>query len=154
MKEKAQTANNEVAIASTLQKIQIEVATQMHFPAQETIVKSLNRYKRKFDNALPQILHRKNIEFPEEFKDFVAYDKEKMITRSSSYLLLTEMLHLLETTTDLWLGDGTFQQCPDMLYQLCTIHVTVGSYNPPCIYALLPNQTEKTYHDFTQPSCS
>ena len=37
-----------------------------------------------------------------------------------------------------------------MLYQLYTIHVTIGGYNPPCIYALLPNKTEKTYHDFTQ----
>ena len=63
---------------------------------------------------------------------------------------LTEMLLLLETTKDLWLGDGTFKQCPDMFYQLYTIHVTIGGYNPPCIYALLPNKTEKTYHDFTQ----
>ena len=37
-----------------------------------------------------------------------------------------------------------------MLYQLYTIHVKIGGYNPLCIYALLPNKTEKTYHDFTQ----
>ena len=48
------------------------------------------------------------------------------------------------------LGDGTFKQFPDMFYQLYTIHVTIGGYNQPCIYALLPNKTEKTYHDFTQ----
>ena len=28
--------------------------------------------------------------------------------------------------------------------------VWIGGYNPPCIYALLPNKTEKTYHDLTQ----
>ena len=60
------------------------------------------------------------------------------------------MLLLLEITNDLWLGYGTFKQCPDMFYHLYTIHVPNGGYNPPCIYALLPNKSEKTYHDFTQ----
>ena len=44
MKEKALTTTNYVAIASTLQENQNDVATQMNLPPQETIVKSLNRY--------------------------------------------------------------------------------------------------------------
>ena len=66
-----------MAIASTFQEIQNDVATQMNLPPQETIVKSLNRYKRKFANALPHIPHRKDFQFPEEFIDFVAFDKGK-----------------------------------------------------------------------------
>ena len=57
MKEKALTTANYVAIASILQEIQNDVATQMNLRPQETIVKSLNRYKRKFANALPHIPH-------------------------------------------------------------------------------------------------
>ena len=150
MKEKALTTTNYVAIASTLQEIQNDVATQMNLPPQETIVKSLNRYKRKFANALPHIPHGKDFQIPEEFEDFVAFDRGKDEPERFIIFALTEMLLLLETTKDLWLGDGTFKQCPDMFYQLYTIHVTIGGYNPPCIYALLPNKTEKTYHDFTQ----
>ena len=83
-------------------------------------------------------------------QNFVAFDKGKDEPERFIKFALTEMLLLLETTKDLWLGDGTFKRYPDMFYQLYTIHVTIGGYNPPCIYALLPNKTEKTYHDFTQ----
>ena len=120
----------------------------MNWQLQETIVKSLTRYKRKFANALPQILHGKYFQILEEFQDFVAFGKDE--PERLIIFALTEMLLLLETTKDLWLGDETFKQCPDMFYQLCTIHFTIGGYNPPCIYALLPNRTEKTCHDFTQ----
>ena len=150
MQEKALTKTNYVAIASTLQEIQNDVATQMNLPPQETIVKSLNRYKQKFANALPHIPHGKDFQIPEEFEDFVAFDKGKDEPERFIIFALTEMLLLLETTEDLWLGDGIFKQCPDKFYQLYTIHVTTGGYNPPCIYALLSNKTEKTYQDFTQ----
>ena len=86
MKEKALPTTNYVAIASTLQEIQNDVATQMNLPPQETIVKSLNRYKRKFANALPHIPHGKDFQIPEEFKDFVAFDKGKVNLKDSSYL--------------------------------------------------------------------
>ena len=77
MKEKALTTTNYVAIASTLQEIQNDMATQMNLPPQETIVKPLNRYKRKIANVLPHIPHGKDFQIPEEFKDFVAFDKGK-----------------------------------------------------------------------------
>ena len=150
MKEKALTTTNYVAIASTLQELQNDLATQMNFPPQETIVKSLNRYMRKFANALLHILHGKDFQTPEEFEDFVTFDKGKNEPERFIMFALTEMLLLLEPTKDLWLDGGTFKQCPDKFYQLYTIHITVGGYNPPCIYLLLPNKTEKTYHDFTQ----
>ena len=86
MKEKALTTTNYVAIASTLQKIQNDVATQENLPAQETIVRSFKGYK-KFANALPHIPHRKDFEIPEVLKDFVALDKEKMNPKDSSVFL-------------------------------------------------------------------
>ena len=86
MKEKALTTTNYVAIASTLREIQIDVATQMNLPPQETIVKSPNRYIRIFANALPHIPHGKDFQIPEEFVDFVAFDKGKMNPKDSSYL--------------------------------------------------------------------
>ena len=46
MKENALTTTNYVAIASTIQEIRNDVATQLNLPPQETIVKSLNRYEK------------------------------------------------------------------------------------------------------------
>ena len=150
MKEKALTTTNYVAIASTLQEGENDVATQMILPTHETIVKSLKRSRGKFANALPHIPQRKDSQIPEEFKDFFAFDNRENEPERFIIFALTEMLLLLETTKDLWLGDRTFKQCPDMFYQLYTIQVAIGGYNPSCIYALLPDKTEKTYHDFTQ----
>ena len=148
MKENALTTTDYVAIASALQEIQNDVATQMNLPPQETIVKSLIKYTRKFANAFPHIPQGKNFQIPEEFKDFVAFEKGKDEPEKFILIALTEIFFLLGTTKDLRLADGTFKQCPDMFYQLHTIHVTIGGYNPPCICALLPNKTEKKYHDF------
>ena len=115
MKEKALTTTNYVGIASTSQEIQKHAATQMNLPPQETIVKSLNKYKKKFPNALPHIPQGKDFQIPEEFKDFVTFDKGKDEPERFIKFSLTEMLLLLETTKNLWLGDGTFKQCPDIV---------------------------------------
>ena len=53
------------------------MATQLILPPQETIVKSLNRHKRKFANALPHIPNGKVFRIPEEFEDLFAFDKGK-----------------------------------------------------------------------------
>ena len=105
-----------MAIASTLKEIQFDVATQMNLPPQETIVKSLNRYKRKFANALPHVTHGKDFQISEEFKAFVAFDKGKDEAETFLMFAQTEMLLLLEITKDLWFSDGTFNQYRDMFY--------------------------------------
>ena len=42
----------------------------------------------------------------------------------------------------------TFKITPKMFYQLYSIHVSVSGIAPACIYAFLPNKTEKTYNRF------
>ena len=83
MKEKALTTTNYMAIASLLQKVQNDVTTQMILPPQETTVKSLNKNKRKFENAFLHIIHGRDFQIPEDFKDFVAFDKEEDEPKSS-----------------------------------------------------------------------
>ena len=150
MKEKALSMTNYNAISSSLQSVHDNVATQLNLPKQETLVKTLNRYKRKFEGALPSIPHTTDFQIPDEFLDFVAYDKG--INDPDRFLIfaLPEMLSLMESQTSIWLVDGTFKQCPQMFYQLYTIHIAIGGYHPPCLYALLPNKTEKTYRSFCQ----
>ena len=46
--------------------------------------------------------------------------------------------------SNIWLVDGTFKLSPELFYQVYTIHVELNQ--PPCVYVLLPNKTEKTYY--------
>ena len=59
------------------------------------------------------------------------------------------MLRVRETS-NFWLADGTFKVTPKMFYQLYSIHVSLSGIAPACIYAFLPNKTEKTYHRFLE----
>jgi hypothetical protein len=56
-----------------------------------------------------------------------------------------QALQLLANSED-WFGDGTFKVCPEVFFQLYTIHAKVGERVLPCIYALLPNKQEVTYN--------
>ena len=122
--KKALTTTNYKAIASTLQEIQNDVATQLNLQPQETIVKSLNGYKRKFANALPQIPHGKDFQTPQDLKDFVAFDKGKDEPERFIIFALIEMLLLLETTKDGTLTEPStnvrtcFTNCTQFMLQL------------------------------------
>jgi len=96
-------------------------------------------------NDLPVLPHTKKFEVPEEFKDFLIYDSGTEDPERFLIFGQQTLLELLESTHNLWLADGTFKLCPEIFFQLFTIHTSINGYNPPCIYALLPNKREKTY---------
>ena len=41
--------------------------------------------------------------------------------------------------------DGTFSVTPNSFCQVYTIHAFIGGRAVPCLYCLLPNETEETY---------
>lgn len=47
-----------------------------------------------------------------------------------------------------WYADGTFKVCPEVFFQLYTLHAQRGGSIFPCVFALLPNKTEATYRRF------
>ena len=51
---------------------------------------------------------------------------------------------------DHWYGDGTVKVCPDLFFQLYTIHGQQNGNIYPCVFALLPNKTANTYVRFFQ----
>ena len=53
-------------------------------------------------------------------------------------------LRLLREATD-WYADGTFKICPELFYQLYTIHGQKNGQIFPSVFCLLPNKTEETY---------
>ena len=42
-------------------------------------------------------------------------------------------------------GDGTFYSCPEIIYQICTLHGYVEDTSYPLVFALLPKKTEQTH---------
>ena len=65
-----------------------------------------------------------------------------------------DIVHALRVHISLWLCDGTFKICPMQFYQLYTIHIHIGGFYPPCLYALLTNKTEQTNLKFLKAIAS
>ena len=110
MKEKALTTTNYVAIASTLQKIQNDVATEGNLPPQETIVRSFKRHKKtcKCTSA-----HTASKRFWNSWsvEGFCCFGQQKRLTRNVLQIFFTR-----DACFPWWFDDGTFKQCLDMFY--------------------------------------
>ena len=86
MKQKTPTKANYVAIASTRQEIQNDVAMELNSPPQETIVKSLNRSRESLQKLFRTYLLEKIFQFPKHLKILLFPTKEKMNPKNSSFL--------------------------------------------------------------------
>ena len=54
-------------------------------------------------------------------------------------------IHFLSNNSH-WFMDGTFKLCPEIFYQIYTIHALNNNQVFPCVFALLPNKNEDTYN--------
>ena len=54
-------------------------------------------------------------------------------------------IHFLSNNSH-WFMDGTFKLCPEIFYQIYTIHALNNNQVFPCVFALLPNKNEVTYN--------
>lgn len=85
-----------------------------------------------------------NFEIPDGYSDVVVHDTgfedENRIIALGHPTLLGALRN-----AELFLGDGTFDVCPNMFFQLYTIHTKIGNSFPPCVYFLLPNKRFETY---------
>ena len=54
-------------------------------------------------------------------------------------------LHFLEDSVH-WYADGKFRVCPEIIFQMYTIHGQRNGRIFPCVFALLPNKNESTYN--------
>ena len=57
---------------------------------------------------------------------------------------LETSLQLLSQSQN-WFGDETFKVCPQILFQIYTIHAQINERILNCIYGLLQNKIEETY---------
>ena len=71
-------------------------------------------------------------------------DQERMFTFSSEIGLQ------LPRESKSWYGDGTFKVCPEIFYQLYTIHGERNGQIFSVVFCLLPDKTQGTYRRMLQ----
>ena len=67
-----------------------------------------------------------------------------MWSNTSPAVCLADTIQVL-CHANYWFVDGTFKTCPDLFYQVYTIHALEQGRVLLCVYALLVNKTQPTY---------
>ena len=138
-----------VAVATAIQPITDDIATQLALPSKENLVRTIQRARKQREEVLPVSPATRSFEIPEFFKNYIRVDSGQNDHERTILFGDPKTLHVLGTS-NFWLADGIFKVTRKMFYQLYSIHVSLSGIAPACIYAFLPNQTEKTYHRFLE----
>ena len=138
-----------IAVATAIQPITDNIATQLALPSKKNLVRTAQRARKQREEVLQVSPATRSFEIQELFKNFKRFDSGQNDHERIILFGDPEMLRVLETS-NFWLADGTFKVTPKMFYQLYSINVSLSGIAPACIYALLPNKTEKTYHRFLE----
>ena len=109
------------------------------------------RYQRQ-DNPLPNPLHRNDIPaiLPHEYQ--VTSMEEPFLLLDNGvddperfFIFCTKCGLQLLGQSQHWYADGTFKVCPQVFFQVYTIHAQVNGQILPCVFSLLPNKAKRTY---------
>ena len=150
IKELSHSNTPTVAVATTIQPITDNIATQLALPSEENLVRTAQRARKERQEVLSvSPATRSFFEIPELFKNFIRFDSGQNDHERIILFGDPDMLRVLETS-NFSLADGTYKVTPKTFYQLYSIHVSLSGIAPACIYAFLPNKTEKTYHRFLE----
>ena len=136
-----------VSVATALLDVTDEYSTQLTLPFKASLFKLSLRDRQKKDLMNLSDPVARSFDLPSEFASFLVYDSRKEDHERLLVFGASEMLQALESCT-LWLADGTFKLGPKIIYQLYTVHIQGPGISPACVYAILPNKTEKTYQRF------
>ena len=66
-------------------------------------------------------------------------DEDRIIIFATEYGLIDMLGHRH------WAGDATFDSCPELFYQLLTMHCSVGKDYVPRLFCLMPDKKGKPY---------
>ena len=153
IKRRADTTQDKTQqiLAAEMQGVSESAAVNM--PSLDNIRRNI-RYQRQ-DNPLPNPLHRNDI-------PAILTHEYQVTSMEEPFLLLDsgvddpERFFIFGTNRGLqllgqsqhWYADGTFKVCPQVFFQVYTIHAQVNGQVLPCVFSLLPNKVERTYDYF------
>ena len=128
----------------------ISEAAAINLPALHHIRRNI-RLQRQVNQQLPIPANREDVpELPLQYQrsyaneQFLIFDSGQGDADRISIFGTNQSLQLLSQSQN-WFGDGTFKVCPQIFFQIYTIHAQINGRILHCIYALLPNKTEETY---------
>ena len=126
-----------------------------NLPAVSTIRRGIRKV-RENQNVIPNPQNRDEIPIlPLEYQQtangeqFLIYDSG-VGDAERIFIFASESGLRFLSECDHWYGDETFKVCPDLFFQLYTIHGQQNGNIYPCVFALLPNKTANTYVRFFQ----
>lgn len=122
-------------------------------PTISNMSRTVRRWRSKMSQAPPIPKARNGYVIPEELK--FRENREKFLLFDSGEDDVNRIL-IFGTESNLddlvrykdWACDGTFKCCPDIYFQLFTLHIMVKNCSVPLIYGLLPGKSEGTYVQF------
>ena len=138
-------------LAVELQNISQSAAVNL--PQMNTIRRNI-RAQRQDRNILPTPLRREDVPIlPQQYQLTAAGDQfllfDSGIGGAERILIFATQQGLqLLADYDHWFMDGTFKLCPQIFFQIYSIHALVNNQTLPCVFGLLPNKTENTYNRF------
>ena len=125
IKELSDSNTPTVAVATAIQPITDNIATQLALPSKENLIRTAQRARKQREEVLPVSPATRSFEKPELFKNFIRFDSGQNDHERIILFGDPEMLRVLETS-NVWLADGTFKVTPEMFYQLYSIHVSLS----------------------------
>jgi len=153
IKRKAETTTDmpQQILGAELANISADAAANL--PSTSTMRRNIR--KAREDNDLPpNPLTREDIpQLPLAFQNTLAGERFLIFDSGVGdhdriFIFASEIGIQLLSETEHWYADGTFKVCPEVFYQLYTLHAQSGGSIFPCVFALLPNKTEGTYRRF------
>lgn len=121
------------------------------FPTLKTLKNTVSKQRRQTRPPLPKSINDLPAQLP------ILYTQTK---NKSNFLLFNGSLGgkrgLIFASIDdikylayqkFWYADGTFYTSPSIFYQIYSIHAFDEGLSTPCVYALLADKSEETYHD-------
>ena len=110
-------------------------------------------HSQRKDNDLPPTpLRREDIPvLPERYQvtkageQFLIFDSGVGDNERILIFATQQGIHFLSNNSH-WFMDGTFKLCPEIFYQIYTIHALNNNQVFPSVFALLPNKNEVTYN--------
>jgi hypothetical protein len=154
IKRKSTTSQNSTQqiLATELRNISETAAVQL--TRVDHLKRTIRHQRQEAGGHLPNPRYRRDIPaLPVQYQQtlngeqFLVFDSG-VGDDNRLIIFASQMCLRLLAGSDNWFCDGTFKVCPDVFYQLYTIHALVNGRVFPCVYGLLPNKTQNTYSRF------
>ena len=142
IKARSENLTPAAAVASAILPVTDVLSTQYALPSKPNLIQTSQRLRKNMQTVSIQEPSHRHFDIPDTFQEFLRYDSgkddhERILIFGDPYMTS------VREGSKFWLADGTFNLSPKNFYQIYTLHVYILGIATACLYALLPNKTEK-----------